>query len=82
MKISNDFKKLWIDKKGMIEGMIEVEIVEILCHKKHERVRIKLHLKDNEEAKLMTWGPYELYEEDKVTLSDIKLTLGVNVERN
>ena len=82
MDISNNFKQLWIDKKGTIEGMLEVEVLKILRFEQYEKVIIKLHLNDNGKAKLMSWGPYELNEGDQITLTGLKVSIEAKLETN
>ena len=83
MKISNDFKKLWIDKKGTIEGMLEVEVTDITSRKDgSSSASVKICLKDNEEDKLVTFGPIELYKGETMTLAGLKVSMKVKLESN
>ncbi len=80
MKIFNDFKKLWIDKKGIIEGKIEVEITNIMPRKDDlSSVAVKIYVKDDEDAKLMTFGPWELSKGDTMILKGLKVSIEVNL---
>lgn len=76
MRISNNFKKLWIDRKGQIEGYIEVKVIKI----SNNTVSLAIRLTDDEDDKLIKWGPNVLTEGDTVTLSNIKISVDIKIK--